>query len=326
MTRTRLRYAPSAATRSILRGVLWRTLCYLVVILGLLAPASSRTVLRVTALDWAMPGAVTRAFHNSQGALTSPKAAEVLRRWAQALGGLERLERIKNIYIRGRVETSGLSGLFEEWRTDSGRHKQSVELGEAYKQLTIFNRHTGWIVDQNGSVQELQGADLESEVTSAYLASFSYFFHGRMPGRIEYLGEDETKEAHVLNVLPQSGRPVMFYLDKRTYLPVKLERREAERVRTTYLSDWREVDGFKLPYELRQTVGDSANVLALTIHEVRQNVPLSPDEFEKPQTSLAHNRFISGRAAMGIPFDLGGNNHIFIQTRVNGSEPSWFTF
>ena len=58
------------------------------------------------------------------------------------------------------------------------------------------------------SVQELRGADLEREVTSAYLASFSYLFPGRMPGRIEHLGEDETKQAHVLKILPQSGRPV----------------------------------------------------------------------------------------------------------------------
>ncbi len=268
--------------------------------------------------------AVTGAFHYSQRALPGSKEDEVLRSWARALGGSERLRRIENIYVRGRVETGGLSGLFEEWRVANGRHKQNIELGETYKQLTVFNGRIGWIVDQNGSVQELIGADLESEVTSAYLASYSYLFPGRMQGRVEHLGEDETKHAHVLNILPQTGRPVAFYLDKATYLPLRLERREAERIRTTYFSDWRDVDGLKMPYQLRQTVGDGTRDLVLTIQEVRLNVPLSPGEFEKPQARSADLHFLSGRAALGIPFEVGGSNHIFIQARLNGSKPSWF--
>jgi hypothetical protein len=188
----------------------------------------------------------------------------------------------------------------------------------------VFNGRIGWIVDQNGSVQQLRGADLESEVTSSYLASFSYLFPGRMPGRVEHLGEDETKHAHVLKILPQAGRSVTFFIDKATYLPLRLEWREAERMRTTYFSDWRDVDGLKMPYQLRQTVGDATRDLVLTIQEVRLNVQLSPREFEKPQASSADFHFLSGRAALGIPFELGGSNHIFIQARVNGSEPSWF--
>jgi len=188
----------------------------------------------------------------------------------------------------------------------------------------VFNSRIGWIVDQNGSVQELRGADLESEVTSAYLASYSYLFTGRLQGRVEHLGEDEAKRALVLNIVRHSGRPVTFYLDKATYLPLRLERREAERIRTTYFSDWRDVDGLKMPYQLRQTVGDGTRDLVLTIQAVRLNVPLSPGEFEKPQASSADLHFLSGRAALGIPFELGGSNHIFIQALVNGSEPSWF--
>jgi hypothetical protein len=38
-------------------------------------------------------------------------------------------------------------------------------------------------------------------------------FPGRMQGRVEHLGEDETRHAQVLKILPQSGRPVTFYLD-----------------------------------------------------------------------------------------------------------------
>ena len=340
MTRTKRDDAKRAERCSILGRVRWRNVCPLVILSFLVASerqaamqgggsgspmqggqAFTDKLLLTNGVDAA---AVTGAFGYSQRALPGSKEGEVLRSWARALGASERLRRIENIYVRGRVETGGLSGLFEEWRVAKGQHKQNIELGETYKQLTVFNGDKGWIVDQNGSIQALTGADLASEVTSAYLASFSYLFPDRMPGRVEHLGEDETKHAHVLNILPQGGRSVTFYLDKATYLPLRLERREAERIRTTYFSDWRDLDGLKMPYQLRQTVGDGTRDLVLTIQEVRLNVPLSLGEFEKPQASSADSHFLSGRAALGIPFDLGGSNHIFIQARVNGSEPSWF--
>jgi|GEM_PF-47197 len=340
MTRTKRDHAIRDAKCSTLQRVRRRNVRHLVVIICFLVSsarqvythgAESRSPMRdaqefsdTVFFTKGEAAAVTGAFSSSQRALPGSKEDEVLRSWERALGGSERLRRIENIYVRGRVETGGLSGLFEEWRVAKGQHKQNIELGEAYKQLTVFNGHIGWIVDQNGSVQELTGADLESEVTSAYLASYSYLFPGRMQGRVEQLGEDETKHAHVLNILPQGGRPVTFYLDKATSLPLRLERREAERIRTTYFSDWRDVDGLKMPYQLRQTVGEGTHNLVLTIQEVRLNVPLSPGEFEKPLASSTDLHFLLGRAALGIPFELGGSNHIFIQARVNGSEPSWF--
>jgi len=64
--------------------------------------------------------AVRGSFPNSQRALPGSKEVEVLRRWARALGGSERLRQIENIYVRGRVETGGLSGSFEEWRVAKG--------------------------------------------------------------------------------------------------------------------------------------------------------------------------------------------------------------
>lgn len=252
------------------------------------------------------------------------KEKDLFRGWARALGGEERLRRIENTYIRGRIETGGLSGTFEEWRIAKGQHKQKIELGEVSKQLTIFDGHNAWILDQNGSFQELTGTDLENEVTAAYLGSLSYLIPGRMPGRAEYLGEDDTKQNYMLKIWPQGGRPVTFYIDKTTYLPLKIERREAERIRTTHFSDWRDVDGLKFPYQLRQTVGDPSYDIVLTIQEVRLNLPISSGEFEKPQKSTTEFHFVSGRAALGIPFELGGSNHIFIQARVNGSGPFCF--
>src|SRR5215207_6618010 len=41
------------------------------------------------------------------------KEEKFFRGWTQALGGKERIQRIENIHFRGRIETGGLSGIFE---------------------------------------------------------------------------------------------------------------------------------------------------------------------------------------------------------------------
>src|SRR5262245_20793021 len=159
MTMTSPQQAVRSAKRSF-RGMGWKSV-FLIPLAVSLTTSSSRAVMQLRGPDVA---SVTEAFFDySQRAVLVSKEAEVLRGWARALGGLERLRRIENIYIRGKVETGGLSGLLEEWRVARGQHKQNIELGEAYKQLTVFNGRLGWIVDQNGSVQELKGADLENE-------------------------------------------------------------------------------------------------------------------------------------------------------------------
>jgi len=103
-----------------------------------------------------------------------------------------------------------------------------------------------------------------------------------------------------------------------------MERPEAGRIRTTYLSDWREVNGIKIPFHLRQSVGDPSFDILLSLEEARFNVPLIATTFEQPQEGSSDFRFVSGQRALGIPFELLNSNHIFLQAKVNGSGPYWF--
>src|SRR5688572_31362390 len=79
----------------------------------------------------------------------------ILSRLAQALGGLESLGQVENIYTRGTVEVAGLRGKIEEWQTARGQHKQLIDLGPAYKNTIIFNGGRGWVIDRNSQITPL---------------------------------------------------------------------------------------------------------------------------------------------------------------------------
>lgn len=248
-------------------------------------------------------------------------AEPFLERWRQALGGLDRLRHVEVVYARMTIETGGLTGTVEEWHTALGQHKQRLDLGGVYHATTVFDQDKGWQLDQNGKVLDLAGIDLEEEVTAAYTGSFSHLVPGRRPGGVEFVGEDEAYA--VLRAVPLGGRPVTYYLDKRTGLPAREEHPAAERTRTAYPDDWREVDGIRWPFHVRQTTGDPRYDTVLHVQEVRFNAPLEEGAFARPTEAAPDFRFAAGHSAPGIPMELT-SNHIYLQVRVNDSPPLWF--
>ncbi len=251
-----------------------------------------------------------------QSSDTGPTAAELLRRWAKALGGVEKIQRIKNVYVRSLTKIGELEFTSEEWQAAQGQHKQSIYSGHFRTKLMVFNGHAGWVRYQNAHVRDLAGRELAEEVSAAYLGSFSHLISGRMAGNTEYLGEDQSKRFYILNLEPQGGLPITCYLDKTTYLPARQEQMIEGVTITTTLADWREVDGVKFAFEQRHKPTERVRAF---VQSVRLNTDLDESAFRKPESP----GFASGNQALGIPFELR-DNFICLEVRVNHSRPLRF--
>ena len=70
---------------------------------------------------------------------SGPTAAELLRRWAEALGG-EKIQNIKNVYIRSLTRIGELEFTSEEWQAAQGQHKESIYSGHFRTKLLVFQR------------------------------------------------------------------------------------------------------------------------------------------------------------------------------------------
>lgn len=254
---------------------------------------------------------------------SAPTAAELLKRWAQALGGVEKLKGVKNAYLQSALKAGGLTGTGEYWQTAQGQYKENIDLGEVYRQLTVFDGRKGWIQDQNGQVRELAGTELAEEVSAGYLGSFSHLIAGRMPGAAEYLGEDQSKRYYILKLQPQGGLPITCYLDKTTSLPARQEQSEDGETATITFADWRDVEGVKFAFQQRYSTADPKDTVTQTVQSVRLNTAFSESAFQKPEAAAPDFHFASGDSAPGIPFELI-NNIIFIQVSVNNSKPLKF--
>ena len=155
------------------------------------------------------------------------KADQALDRWAEALGGRARLEKVESVHVQSKIEVSGLSGTIEEWGTTSGLSRQFVDLG-VFRSLTVIGEDGAWTVSPNGITSDLAGGELEGEITGAFLGSFSHFFADRMPGTVRHAGKDDTGKNDVLEIQAEGGRAVRITLDSETGLERTFPRRSQE--------------------------------------------------------------------------------------------------
>ena len=258
-----------------------------------------------------------------RGAAQQLTPETILSRVAQALGGVEKLRAVENIYMRGKVEVSGLSGTVDDWQTARGQHRQIVDLGEVYKQTTIFDGTRGWVVDKNNQTSDLAGVSLEKEILSNYAGTFSYLFTDRMPGTVTMSGEDPSGKYYLLRLKPQGGAEAVYAVDKSSFLPFSMAVASKNGTTTTYFEDWREVNGVKVPFRYRQIEPDASNNALVQQESVQLNTNIATASFTRPQPSTPDFRFTNGQNFSRLPIDVD-DNAIFVRARINRSALLWF--
>jgi predicted aspartyl protease len=249
---------------------------------------------------------------------------QVLDRWAMALGGREKLEKLRTIHTQGSIETGGVKGTFDRWSSWQGKFRMVIDLSGAIHQLNVFDGKQGWAMDSSGSVHELSGGNLRSAISSAYEASESFFFPGRLPGEVIFTGRDAVQSAYVVRLEPAGGNPVTVFLDENTFLPKREETTgPLGNNRAITIAGWRDVAGVKIPTRIIQSTGDPKFDITTTMEQVDSNPPLTAEPFAKPTETAAQFRFADGTHQTVVPVEVYGE-HIFVPVRVNGAQSAWF--
>ncbi|HLK22846.1 MAG TPA: pepsin/retropepsin-like aspartic protease family protein [Bryobacteraceae bacterium] len=248
---------------------------------------------------------------------------QLLDHWAAALGGREKLQKLRAVHTQGTIETGGVKGTFERWSTWRGEFHMTIDLGGAIHQENIFDGKQGWAMDASGSVHDLSGGNLRSAISSAYEASESFFFAGRLAGEIVFIGRDAAQFAYVIRLEPAGGNPVTVFLDENTLLPKREETMgPLGNKRTLTIVDWLDSDGIKFPARTVQSSGDAKFDITTTVERVDTNPTLAANLFTRPAEAAAQFRFANGAHQTTVPVEVYGE-HIFLPVRVNG-EMGWF--
>ena len=213
-----------------------------------------------------------------------PTLDAVLAKYVAAIGGRDANRKITSRVSKGRVDVPGVSfgGKVEVYAKAPNKSLTVMNVEPIGLVKHGFDGRTGW----NSSVD---GLDVANGMDAAALVDADFYREIKLPelyGRMKLLGKTKAgfREVYMVEATPRGGTPENFYFDIESGL---LVRRDLSRptsrglVRAEiYFSDWREIDGVKIPFKMTQVMPTRRFVT--TFEDVKQNVPVDDAMFARP--------------------------------------------
>jgi zinc protease len=224
-------------------------------------------------------------------------ADEVIEKCLTALGGRGAFARLTSQSASGTIVLStpggDISGSIEMLNAPPNKSRTLIKadlssLGAG--QLVMdqrFDGTSGYVLDSLQGDHEMTGDLLDNMRNGAFpntLLSYKKLGATARLGAKEKVGD---RDAYPLDFDFPTGPVVHQYIDAETYLPLKVVLkinvpqlgREIEQ--TNEMLDYRQVDGVKVPFEIRST--SAVQDFTITFRHIEHNVPIDGALFSKPK-------------------------------------------
>jgi zinc protease len=230
------------------------------------------------------------------GQIASAQTAdEIIEKTLTAIGGREALGKLTSRSTTGTMTLStpggDITGPVEilNQRPNKSRTLIKMDLSAlGAGPMTVdqrFDGTTGYVLDSLQGNRDITGNQLENMKNAVFPSPLlTYKEHGTT---VELAGKEKVgeRDAYVLTFKPKSGSVARQFVDAESYLPVKLVVKVdipqiGEVEQSTELSDYREVDGVKIPFKV--TSSSAVQSFTITVTKVEHNVKIDETLFAKP--------------------------------------------
>ena len=218
---------------------------------------------------------------------------EIVQRYAQRIGGMDRLAAITTIT---RTGTFYGGGGFEARVHNENKRPNKVRAEFAFQGMVGVNAYdgsSGWKIEPWQGKKEAES--LSEDETKGIIEDAEFedplLDYQRKGNKVEYLGRDDVEgtDVHKLKVtLASNGDVRTYYLDADSYVPIKYEVlrivRGAEREFEVELGDYKDVNGVLFPFAF--AIGGkgspSSQKQQYAWHAIQTNVALDDRRFARP--------------------------------------------
>ena len=218
---------------------------------------------------------------------TLPTAEQILSKYEQAIGGRAAFEKLKSRVMKG-TQTSTGDGTARPIEVDQAAPNKLlsiITLPNGATAMTGYNGSVGWMKNPRGQ-REINGVQLQQlKLASEFLGDF--MFKEMFPGLVvvgkEKVGE---REAYVVVSQVTDSRKEKLYFDTETGLLLRIlsitQTLLAPLPEQTDFDDYREVDGVRLPFTIRQSYVDPWVGWTRKYTEIKHNVAVDDTKFNMP--------------------------------------------
>lgn len=214
---------------------------------------------------------------------------EIVAKYIQAHGGLEKMRSVKTIRITGKFSEGSFRAAFlqENKRPNKVREEQIIQGMAA---LQAYDGKVGW---QVSPFQGRKDPDLLSEDDTKSLVEDAdidgpLVDYKNKDHRAELMGHDsvEGTDCYKIKLTLANGDVRYYYIDTDSMLEIKVETERNIRGTVHYdeifYGDYDQVNGLYYPFAMEIGPKGEADRVRFTVEKVEINVPLSDSLFSVP--------------------------------------------
>ena len=222
-------------------------------------------------------------------------ADEIIEKHLAAIGGRAALAKIKSRVMMGTITASSpvgdVTGSVEIYNQAPNKARTLIKIDLSavgagqMVQDQRFDGNVGFVMDTLQGNRDITGNQLDNMKNTIFPSALLNY---KEVGSIELRGKEKVgdREAYLLVGTPKTGSVVRLYLDAESYLPIKsvvkvnLPQIGADVEQTTEMLDYRDVDGVKVPFQIRGT--SDIQTYTINVTKVEHNTDLEQAIFSKP--------------------------------------------
>lgn len=211
-------------------------------------------------------------------------ADEIVNKHIEALGGADKIRKINSTIIEGTMNVMGndVSLKITQVHNQGNRTDISIAGMENYVIMTPSGGYTYMPVQGMQKPEPMTADDLKEALDDLDIQGnlLDYKAKGHT---VEYLGTEDLEgtECYKLKIVRKNSGEQTLLLDKSTYFILRtITKRKAmgqEMDMNADFSDYREVEGVKMPFSIGQGFG------TLIVSSIKVNVPVPQELFAAPK-------------------------------------------
>ncbi len=216
----------------------------------------------------------------------TPTADQIIDNYVKALGGKDALAKVNSRVAKGKLDiaAANISGTFEAQNKGPNLTSMNAELANFGTLRQGYDGTVAWEANPMVGLREKSGVELADTKLEAELQREIKF--KELYPKLEAKGKQKVgeKDAYVVLATPKEGTPITMFFDAQSGLLLKDEQEretpEGKVPTQTFLEDYREVDGIKIPFKVRQV--NPMFELVITFTEIKHNGTIDDTKFKKP--------------------------------------------
>lgn len=222
-------------------------------------------------------------------------AEEIVAKYIKTVGGADKIQAIKTLRKTGKFNGGGgFEAAVREENKRSNLVRQEFSL-QGMTAVNAYDGHSGWKIEPwNGKKDpEPLGEEEMKQIVEDSDFDGPLVNYQQKGNKVEFVGMEpvEGTDAFKLKVTLASGDVRYYYMDTDYYVPIKIDTkrmvRGAEREYETSLGDYKEVDGWYIPFSIETNVKGNPNRAKVTYEKIEANVPIDDARFRMPTTPAA---------------------------------------